>query len=433
MKINSGTQFQASVDPANGSSRGVQTGKTGQAQGRPATARSEPAAGVAARDIFERSQGRTFQQLVTTPGTGLLVGKSDLPEATVHHDASGGRPKGGFDQRWVDRYKVLEDWRKRFENTIITPENRDEQESLRFMIQNLERGLGLEPGQNAVVNGETGEYIIGPSQSGTGTPHQAFDFRNLESFTHPTGGGGAGIGPHPGQGATLTGLGGTGGGGGGGVGAPGGNSNANTAGGFFGGGIWREPGSAHGHDPSSNRGHTPQGPGQPPAGHDTPSTPSHPSSPGQAPKVDRDKDKAIKVHDTGGESPTTKDTMTVVDKLIRSWDQPESESGEGLPPADETRHGGARGSDIGTHRPEGLRGITQQEIDLFGPAIRKETGPDDKDRPETGSTSGSQAPGDLGDDIGGRGISSLRRGGGGEAGPLWKDLRVLNPIDPSKV
>ncbi len=123
MKINTGAQSQGVTDPASGASRGTGTGKTGQAQGTVATTKSGPAVGAAAQDVFERSQGRAFQQLLGMPGTGLYGGKSDLPEATVHHDAAGGRPKGGIDQRWVDRYKVLEDWRKQFENTIITPEN----------------------------------------------------------------------------------------------------------------------------------------------------------------------------------------------------------------------------------------------------------------------------------------------------------------------
>ncbi|MBI2836885.1 MAG: hypothetical protein HYX75_01095 [Acidobacteria bacterium] len=386
------------------------------------------------RDKFERLPGDSaFQQLVRTPASALPGAKGDLPAMTVHHDGhAGGRPKGGIDQQWVDRYKVLEDYRKSFENTIITPANRDEQEFRRFQIRGLETVLGLQPGQRAVVNGETGEFRLSPPESDTYTPTQQFDHRDPESMTHPAGGGGPHIGPQPGQGGTLTGLGGAGGsGGGGGTGtSPGAGGGGGSP--IFQGGSGYIGGSHPGHDrqPGTSPGGAPATPGGPP---NPPDTPSHPTS--QPPKTDREKDKEIKSAGSGGgEHSTTKSTMAVVDKLISSWDdQPKSESGGEELPSDDPMSGHGGGDDIGArgHIPGRPRGITQQQADLVGPAFAKKTGADDEETPVVGNTSGKSSADDLENDVGG---PHMRRpGGGGEAGNLMTDLRVVSPIDPSKV
>lgn len=389
------------------------------------------------RDKFERSPGGSaFEQLIKTPASALPGAKGTLPEMTVRHDAAGGSPKGGIDQEWVLRYTVLEDYRKEFSNTpLISPENRDRMELLRDLMTVAEARLGLQPGQRAVVDKDTGEYRLSPPQSDTYTPTQGFDHRDPESINHPAGGGGPRIGPQPGQGRTLTGGGGAGGAGdGGGTGTlPGSGGGGGGGNPLFQSGSGYVGGSHPGHDrqPGTNPGGTPANPGGTPA--NPPAPPSHPT--GQPPKTDKDKDKEIKAAGSGGgEHSTTKNTMAVVDKLISSWDEPpKSEPGGEELPADDPMSGHGGGDDIGAraHIPGRPRGITQQQADLVGPAFAKKTGADDEETPVVGNTSGKASTDDLQNDIGG---PHMRRpGGGGEAGNLMTDLRAVSPIDPSKV
>jgi len=110
-------------------------------------------------------------------------------------------------------------------------------------------------------------------------------------------------------------------------------------------------------------------------------------------------------------------------------------------------HGRSRGrgrDDVGGLRKPQARpsGVTQQDVDLVGPAFRKVTGPDDKERPATGSVSGtvSQDPAESRtDDVGG--LHRPRTAGGGEAGSaleillkqlgLWDKWHAGGP-DPAK-
>jgi hypothetical protein len=86
---------------------------------------------------------------------------------------------------------------------------------------------------------------------------------------------------------------------------------------------------------------------------------------------------------------------------------------------------GARGK-----LPQGAPGVTPQQRDLIGPAFGTTTGPDDKDRPNTGGTASpntSDPNNDLGDDLPGRRLG----GHGGEPGPSFREQFYLwLGIDP---
>jgi hypothetical protein len=119
----------------------------------------------------------------------------------------------------------------------------------------------------------------------------------------------------------------------------------------------------------------------------------------------------------------------------------------GLPPADPSTGGGQGGGDVGAAgmlEKYKVKGKTQQEKDLVGPAFGTTTGPDDKERPATGGTSGSVStdPFDSGaDDVGGAGVRGRRSGGGSvdvsaaeellKALGLWEKRQPGGP-DPEK-
>jgi hypothetical protein len=96
-----------------------------------------------------------------------------------------------------------------------------------------------------------------------------------------------------------------------------------------------------------------------------------------------------------------------------------------LPPELDPHGRSGGGNDLGglpklKARPAG---VTQQDVDLVGPAFRKVTGPDDKERPATGSVSGtvSRDPAESeADDVGG--LHRPRTAGGGEAGSAFETL-----------
>jgi hypothetical protein len=114
------------------------------------------------------------------------------------------------------------------------------------------------------------------------------------------------------------------------------------------------------------------------------------------------------------------------DKLERQ----SNSGGNGLPPAEEGD--GPRGNDLGARGklPQGAPGVTYQQRDLVGSAFGTTTGPDDKDRPNTGGTTNrntSDPNNDLGDDLPGRRLG----GQGGEPGPSFRELFYLWPgVDP---
>jgi hypothetical protein len=107
-------------------------------------------------------------------------------------------------------------------------------------------------------------------------------------------------------------------------------------------------------------------------------------------------------------------------------------------------HARGGGDDLGARKVRQARppGVTQQDVDLVGPAFARPAGPDDEERPATGGTSGtvSQDPlGSAANDVGARRL--LRSGGGGEAGSaleallkrlgLWERWQAGGP-DPAK-
>jgi hypothetical protein len=111
-----------------------------------------------------------------------------------------------------------------------------------------------------------------------------------------------------------------------------------------------------------------------------------------------------------------------------------------LPPADpgmNRGHDGGGGSDIGGHKFQRQRppGVTPQDMDLVGPAVRKKTGPDDEEQPVAGGTSGAaSAPREPGSPEGDLPFQRNAPGGriGAGAADFIEDLRNLDPIDPSK-
>lgn len=189
--------------------------------------------------------------------------------------------------------------------------------------------------------------------------------------------------------------------------------------------------SRPGRDPQSKGSGEPERPGN------TPSTPSDPtpSRPSGGSPPEGSDDTHDSTNDSGekGNHPTTKDTMSNVDKLIRSWEAEEEEpKSEGLPPDDSAGGGGTpSGDDVRGRLPGRPRGVTQQDADFVGASVSTHTSADDSEQPDIDGSSGTQASQDLDNDLGAPG--RIRSSSGAQAGNLWVDVRILNPLDPSKV
>lgn len=429
MKISNQPMFH---NQAGSTAKSDDSKTTGQSQ----ASVTKTAAGVGdARDSFERmgaidTRGRIFGSAMGAPSAS----RPAIPEmkwvygegnpADMETDTPGKQP---FDIEEAVQWTVSRDEMEQQldEGTAQTTEEAREQIRVRDSMDALIRTMD-EAEYSKAFN------LRRDPTRGAGTPESAPTMIKVDKL-----GGGGGLttggrgGPLPGQGGTLQQPG------------PGGGGEAGagtlTPGGV---GFGGDTGGRVGARPSGGGGNPSTPPSTPTPQSTPPSTPQKGGEPHEPRFSSKDtsssegssdsSDSSSGAQGGGGDAYIDTRGPNGHDIVVPEGEAPGQNSSLRLPANDPmTGHGGKGGNDA---RPRGLpepARIHQWDRDL--PAFATQTGADDKERPTTGGTSGRPAGGDLDDDIGGPAASSLRKGGGGEAGPLWKDLRTLNPIDPSKV